>query len=175
MMIVSLRITRRRLLGLLGILGAAALWVMLLFTGMAERAVMGAAEGAGMPVMETAAASELDAETNHARVAFLESFGWEVKEAPAEIAEITLPETFSEVMERYNRLQLEQGFDLTPYRGKAVTRWCYEILNYPDVVEGERVVANLLVYQNRIIGGDVCSATMNGFMHGFAGDSGYEE
>ena len=176
MMVISLKLTRKKMLGVLGVLGAAAVWTMLLITGMAEQAVMGARGGDyGMAVMGQSETPDLNAETNHARVAFLEAFGWEVKDAPAEIAEVTLPDEFGDVMRQYNLMQIEQGFDLTPYRGKKVTRWCYEILNYEDALPGERVVANLLVYDNKIIGGDICSATMNGFMHGFSGETAYEE
>ena len=37
--------------------------------------------------------------------------------------------------------------------------------NYPDY-EGT-VYANVLVYRNRVIGGDICSADVSGFVHGF--------
>ena len=41
-----------------------------------------------------------------------------------------------------------------------------EIENYPGQAEGVR--ANILVYKNKVIGGDVCSVELDGFMHGFA-------
>ena len=67
---------------------------------------------------------------------------------------------------QYNDLQLAQGFDLTPYRGKAVKRYTYEVYNYPDLPTG--VVANLLIYKDKVIGGDVCTRALDGFMHGFS-------
>ena len=44
-------------------------------------------------------------------------------------------------------------------------RYTYEITNYPDY-KGT-VYANLIVYRDRIIGGDICTADVNGFIHGF--------
>ena len=99
------------------------------------------------------------------RLAFIDQFGWKVKEDPVEIAEVIVPETFDEVYEKYNTLQIEQGLDLTPYQGKRVKRWTYEVTNYPDY-DGT-VYISLLVYKDKVIGGDVCSADVNGFVHGF--------
>ena len=44
-------------------------------------------------------------------------------------------------------------------------RYTFELSEY-DGYDG-RVLANVLVYRNRVIGGDICSADMTGFMHGF--------
>ncbi len=44
-------------------------------------------------------------------------------------------------------------------------RYTYEITNY-EGYEGT-VYVNLLVYRNKIVGGDVCSADASGFIHGF--------
>ena len=65
----------------------------------------------------------------------------------------------------YNNLQKMQGLDLSKYKRKNVTRYTYKIKNY-DGYEGT-VYANLLVYRNRIIGGDICSADVNGFVTTF--------
>jgi hypothetical protein len=43
-------------------------------------------------------------------------------------------------------------------------RYTYALTNYPDY-EGE-VYVNILVYRNTVIAGDVCSADINGFVHG---------
>lgn len=97
---------------------------------------------------------------------FLETYGWQVSATPKEIEEVTIPKEFNRVYTIYNDLQLAQGFDLTPYAGKAVKRYTYEIYNYPDLPKG--VVGNLLIYNNSVIGGDVCSVAIDGFMHGFS-------
>ena len=44
-------------------------------------------------------------------------------------------------------------------------RYTYEVTNY-EGAEGT-VYANILVYRNRVIGGDICSADVTGFIHGF--------
>jgi hypothetical protein len=69
-------------------------------------------------------------------------------------------------MKTYNEVQKQQGLDLEKYKGKDVIRYTYEITNYPG--EEGKVLANLIVYKNRVIGGDICSADVNGFIHGFA-------
>ncbi len=96
-------------------------------------------------------------------ITLLTALGWEVNIKPLEVAEVRIPEQFSEVYENYNELQTEQGLDLSKYKGKKVTRYTYEIVNYPT---GEQnVQATLLVYKNKLIGGDICSARLDGFMH----------
>lgn len=60
-----------------------------------------------------------------------------------------------------------QGFDLSKFKGKQVSRFTYSVLNYPG--QKEYIRANLLIYKNQVIGGDVCSVfAENGFMQGFA-------
>ncbi len=104
--------------------------------------------------------------TNDDRIAFLTSFGWEVSATPLEIEEVTIPEDFDETYSEYNELQKYQNCDLEKYRGKRVKRYTYEVKNYPTSEDG--VCANLLIYKNRVIGGDICSSNREGFMHGFA-------
>ncbi len=98
------------------------------------------------------------------RIEFLRQFGWEVESEPVEIAEVTVPEEFDKVYQSYNELQKKQGFDLTKYAKKNVDRYTYRITNY-DGYEGE-VLVSILVHKNKVIGGDVCSADANGFIHG---------
>ncbi len=69
--------------------------------------------------------------TNEARVAFLEQFGWTVAEEPVQTQKVRVPEDPSEVFLRYNDLQLSQGYDLLSYSGKTLTRYVYQITNYP--------------------------------------------
>ena len=106
--------------------------------------------------------------TNEDRVKFLSQFGYEVSEDPIETVEITLPEKFDKVYAGYNELQKAQGLDLSKYRRKTVMRYTYEVKNY-DGYNGGKVLANVIVYRGRVIGGDVCSADPQGFVHGFEG------
>lgn len=106
--------------------------------------------------------------TNEERVAYLQSFGWQVQEEPAETREVMIPAQFNDVYTAYNVMQQAQGFDLKPYAGEVCTQYLYKVENYPNETE---VYATLLVYGEEIIGGDVASAKVDGFMHGFAPDS----
>ena len=97
---------------------------------------------------------------------FLSQFGWQTDGKPEEVGTVTVPEEFDKVFAAYNELQKEQGLNLSKYRGKEVTRYTFRIANYQGY-DG-KVLANVLIYRNRVIGGDICSADTSGFVHGFA-------
>jgi hypothetical protein len=98
---------------------------------------------------------------------FLSQFGWEVDAATAKTVQVTMPSEFDKVFTGYNELQKRQGLDLSKYRNREVTRYTFTVTNYKGY-EGT-VLANVLVYHNRVIGGDVCSADVTGFVVGFDG------
>lgn len=108
--------------------------------------------------------------TNEDRIAFLRQFGWEVVSEPVEEAEITIPAEFDKVFLGYNEIQKGQGLDLGKYKRKNMTRYTYEVLNYPNY-DG-RVYANVIVYRNKVVAGDICTADVNGFICGFNGYRG---
>ena len=99
------------------------------------------------------------------RIAFLAQFGWTVEGEAIENERVTVPAEFDKIFAAYNELQKAQGLNLTKYRGKDVTRYTFAIKNY-EGYEGT-VWANVLVHRGRVIGGDVCSADVSGFVHGF--------
>ena len=103
---------------------------------------------------------------NDARVSYLKSFGWEISTAPVESGRVKIPSESSEVFDRYAQLQKTQGFDLSPYAGKTVMRYVYQITNYPNATEP--VYATLLVYKGQIIGGDVTNTSADGKVQGLA-------
>ncbi len=96
---------------------------------------------------------------------FLSGFGWSVGDAPLETKEVTIPDEFDKVFTAYNELQRRGGLNLEKYKRKKVTRYTYEVLNY-EGYEG-KVYANVLVRRGKVIGGDICSADREGFIHGF--------
>ncbi len=100
-------------------------------------------------------------------VSFLAQFGWEVDSTPLEEVKIKIPAEFDKVMNSYNELQRSQGLDLSKYRGREVTRYTYKVKNFPDY--SGTVMANVIVYKNRVIGGDLCSSDVTGFICGFEG------
>ena len=103
--------------------------------------------------------------SNEDRIEFLKQFGWEVEAEPLESDSVVIPDEFDKIFAGYNEIQKQQGLDLSKYKGKTVNRYTYIITNYPNY-QG-KVYANVLVFRNKVIGGDVCSADMNGFLHGF--------
>lgn len=102
--------------------------------------------------------------TEEDRIAFLKSFGYEVAETPVESVEVTIPDEFKGVYKQYNDIQRAQGLNLSKYSGKTATRHTYEITNYD--YDGT-VLATLIVYKNKVIAGDICGVTGEGFIHGF--------
>ena len=97
---------------------------------------------------------------------FLGQFGWQVEGKAIEVKEVTVPAEFDKVYAGYNQLQLAQGLDLTRYKGKTLTRYTFKITNY-EGHEGT-VYANVLVWRKKVVGGDVCSAEIEGgFVQGF--------
>jgi hypothetical protein len=102
--------------------------------------------------------------TNEDRIKFLGQFGWQVVSEPTDSVSVSIPDEFDKIFNAYNELQKRQGLDLSKYKGKNVQRYTYEITNY-DGFDG-KVYANILVYRNRVIAADVCSADIGGFVHG---------
>ena len=95
-----------------------------------------------------------------------QSYGWEVSAEPLATEELLIPEEMDESYDDYLALQSGQGFDLAKYAGKRVKRYTYEITNYPTGETG--ILANLLIYKNTVIGGEVLSPQLDGFLHGLA-------
>ncbi|MBQ4121106.1 MAG: DUF4830 domain-containing protein [Clostridia bacterium] len=105
--------------------------------------------------------------TNEDRVNFLSRFGWTVEKEPILEEDVTIPADFDSVFSEYNNLQKTQGLDLAKYKRKGVKHYRYKLTNHKS--EGT-VYANLLIYRGRVIGGDISSAAMNGFVYGFRGE-----
>ncbi len=104
------------------------------------------------------------AKTTEQQVALLSGFGYEVDPQPALIEEIIIPAEFDEAYEKYNEYQKMSGFDLSKYKGRRAKKYTYIIKNYSS--RNEEVVANLIVYNGKAIGGDVSASAPNGFVHG---------
>ena len=98
---------------------------------------------------------------------FLAQFGWTVDGGNAKSVTVTIPSEFDKVFAAYNEIQRAQGLDLSKYKKKELTRYTFVVTNYKDY-EGT-VYANVLVYRNKVVGGDICSADVSGFVHGFEG------
>ncbi len=112
--------------------------------------------------MYTAANIIPDADTNAARVQFIKALGLNPDETATAVKEIIIPENFSDVYNNYNKLQLQAGYDLSLYKGCNATLYTHSI-ETPSGYSGNCVV-NIIVYNDRIIGGDISSAELDGFM-----------
>ena len=153
MLIVTAKVPRRKLA--LSVAAAALLCCAALVMTLVPPAVrQTAATGPEMKKVKT----------NEDRVAYLEHYGWQVSQEPSATEELQIPEEFDDSYTEYLALQSGQGFDLEKYAGKRVKRYSYEILNYPTGESG--VIANLLLYKNTVVGGEVLSPQLDGFLHG---------
>ena len=110
---------------------------------------------------------------NEERCALLSECGWEVENEPVEFIEVRIPEEFDGVYTEYNEIQKRQKMDLLKYAGKRALRYTYKVKNHPSGEEG--IVANLIVYKDKLIGGDISSPKLGGFMHGLLESSESEK
>ncbi len=93
-------------------------------------------------------------------------YGWELEAGSCIQEEVVIPKVFSEVYERYNALQIKQGYDLTKYKTDTVIRYTFRVKNFEGY---ENACAHVLAKGGKIIGGDVCSSDLSGIMTGFDG------
>lgn len=96
------------------------------------------------------------------RVSLLSRLGYTVKGAPIEEVSFTVPEEFDRALAGYNELQKQGGLDLSRYKKKTLTRYTYELEKY-DGYDG-KVYVNLILFHDRVVAGDVCSADPSGFV-----------
>ena len=153
MIIVTARVPKRRLLagGITALCCCAVVAAALLAT-LGGRAV-------------TASAEVKHIRTNDDRLAYLSGLGWQVSPQPMATEELLIPEEFADSYQGYLKLQADQGFDLTQYRGKRVKRYTYQLTNYP--AQAEPVQISLLIYRDKVIGGQIQSSS-GSFLHGLA-------
>ncbi len=94
---------------------------------------------------------------------YLRQLGYETDSAAAETRTVQIPKTFDAVYETYNQMQKDCGFDLQKYAGKRVELSTFHVTNWPT---GEEVLADVLVYKKKVIGGAIYTAAVDGFMQG---------
>ena len=141
----------------------AAFWVImaaLVIIGIILLLGAGGRSGSGAP----ASGKQGDTvKTEKARAAYLEQCGWKVETPALKEETVLIPKSFSNVFETYNDLQKQQGFDLSRYAGCEVKLYTYKVL---DSNLGDNVLASLYVSDGRVVGGDVHSTALDGFMCG---------
>ena len=94
---------------------------------------------------------------------FLSDLGWESDSMTITVQNSVLPVEFDDVFDHYNALQLQQKCDLSKFAGKEITVYTVQITNYGK--NNEHVYATVIVHNGTVIGGDIHSAELNGFMH----------
>ena len=103
------------------------------------------------------------ANSTEARIGFLKFLGWEADPKTEECGTVVIPDCENHAMAEYNALMQKGGYDLSPYIGKCVEQYRYELTNYPNA--RSTVYAVLYVSKGRVIGGDIHTASIDGFMH----------
>lgn len=115
-------------------------------------------------IVHKATAKTYSMKTESERQKFMSDMGWEVSEEYTSCKVVSIPEEFNDTYESYNELQKEQGFNLKKYKGEMVEIYTYAVYNYPG--NAENVVINLMVFDGKLIGGDVSCNELDGFMQG---------
>ena len=157
MLIVTDKMPKRKLT--LGVAAAALLCCCAIALNLGQGMI-------GREVSASALPSPKGVRSNQDRIDYLAAYGWQVSEEPLVTQELLIPEEMDDSYTEYLALQTGQGFDLQKYAGKRVKRYTYEVLNYPTGETG--VQANLLLYKNTVIGCEVLSPQLDGFLHGLA-------
>ena len=149
MVVMTAKINKKRI-GLILVALLAVLIAIVAFSGRSKQD-----SGTGEPV---------GIRTNDQRVAYLTDYGWDVVVSPVQTRQVLIPKELSEVFQRYNDLQVSQGFDLENYAGKTVTQFVYQVKNYPNATDP--VYATILVYDDQVIGADVTDTSAGGVVQG---------
>lgn len=95
------------------------------------------------------------------RTTYLRTLGYKASEDSEVSVTVKIPEDFSDTYSDYNQKQLKAGFDLSSYQNTVAVLYTYKLENFGGYTE---VYANLLVENNRIIGGDISSIEDGGFI-----------
>ena len=102
--------------------------------------------------------------TNEDRVAYLTSLGWEVAPEPVSQTEVLIPKEFDEIYVKYSQMLQSRGFRLERYKGKTADKYVYQVLNYEGEKGPEEALASLMMRGDTIIGADLSSPRLGGFL-----------
>ena len=175
MFIFSLKLTKRKII-ITAVVTGFVLYSLISFAGSFGNSDINVSGQGEMNIesVEKIKVSYNGIKTNEDRVNFLKLAGWEVSEEAIDFKEVIIPQEFDDVYNNYNQIQKRQNLDLTKYKGKRVKCYTYSVLNHKNA--DSSVVANILIYnEEKIIGGDICSLKIDGFMHGFFESGGQLE
>lgn len=98
------------------------------------------------------------------RKEYLENLGYTVDESfTEEMKIIVLPISFSKVYLNYNELQKRNGFNLEKYKGFETTQYTIKVF---DETKRDDLYAHILLHNGRLIGGDIATTAIDGYMKG---------
>ena len=95
--------------------------------------------------------------TTEEREAYLRSFGYQL-DSQSTVTEVTVPESFDSRFCEYNEMLKTLGFDLEPYKGKAVKKCSYTVT--AGAPRSGNLTAVLLVYGDEIVGGHLLDSAL---------------
>ncbi|MBR5233184.1 MAG: DUF4830 domain-containing protein [Clostridia bacterium] len=110
-------------------------------------------------------AIDYSASTQTEQLEFIAQLGYTVNTEPDSVEEVIIPEEFDDLYTQYNEMQKQADLDLSRYKGCNAKKWTYTVTDYPGYENRDCIKINLLVYSGRIIGGDICSVELDGFMN----------
>ncbi len=91
----------------------------------------------------------IDGSTNQKRMEYFTSIGLDVNATAVLVKQTRIPEKLSGVFLEYSNILKKSGFDISDYRGKNATYYCYSLKNEPQKS------VNILVVEDKIIAGDI--------------------
>ena len=98
------------------------------------------------------------------RKEYLENLGYSIDNSfTEEIKIIVLPTSFSKVYLNYNEFQKQNGFNLEKYKGFQITQYTLKVF---DDTKRDDLYAHILLHNGRLIGGDIATTAIDGYMKG---------
>lgn len=111
------------------------------------------------------AMAEIKCATSQERLSYIKDAGYST-DGTENSKQVKIPTEFNDVYTQYNEVQKQQGFDLEKHKGKTVTIYTYNIVDYESK---DSVVADLIVDNGVLIGADLCDTSAdNGFLVGLS-------
>lgn len=98
---------------------------------------------------------------------FPQQFGLKVNDKPNYVKNIIIPEHFNAAYEDYNALQNLVGLDLEKYKGKECQLYNFSLTEYQNK---ENVSVNLIICDEKIIGGDISEELYDGLILSLSGE-----
>lgn len=128
---------------------ASALLIMIIFTAAL------AARGERFTAYFQGNSYSVRAETDSDIRRFARFFNLAPEEEPSDVRTVTIPLKFNNYYSGYNALQEPLGLNLLHYQGCTCQLYTYRLSGTPELL-------HLLIFRNRIIGGDIADEKFDG-------------